>query len=349
MTVWYHPPMALIVLRAIFVAVSVGIAVLIITSPLMRDAPAWVPWAVLLGMLALPLTAIAIDSSLRRKDVTVITAIYFGLLVGVFLAYIATLALAPILPTTPNHPVTRWLPLILGMLLCYVSTSLLLQTRDDFRFLIPYVEFARDVKGLRPNILDSSAIVDGRVADLAETGLFQSRFVVPSFVMDELQAAAESSDRQRRLRGRRGLDVLARLRENKSVDIEVLAPVDEADADSSEEQRVVAMARRLGGRLITNDQNFVKIAGVRSVQAVNINDVAVSLKPAFVPGDLLEVRLVKPGEGAGQGVGYLDDGTMVVVEGGREQIGRLVHASVTSTLQTSAGRLVFARPEFARN
>jgi len=341
--------MALIVLRAIFVAVSVGIAVLIIASPLMRDAPAWVPWAVLLGMIALPLTAIAIDSSLRRKDVTVITAIYFGLLVGVFLAYVATLVLAPILPTSPNHPVTTWLPLILGMLLCYVCTSLLLQTRDDFRFLIPYVEFARDVKGLRPNILDASAIVDGRVADLAETGLFQSRFVVPSFVVDELQAAAESSDRQRRLRGRRGLDVLARLRENKSVDIEVLAPVDETDADSSEEQRVVAMARRLGGRLITNDPNFVKIAGVRSVHAVNINDVAVSLKPAFVPGDLLEVRLVKPGEGTGQGVGYLDDGTMVVVEGGREQIGRLVNASVTSTLQTSAGRLVFARPEFARN
>jgi uncharacterized protein YacL len=341
--------MALIVLRAIFVAVSVGIAVLIIASPLMRDAPAWVPWAVLLGMLALPLTAIAIDSSLRRKDVTVITAIYFGLLVGVFLAYIATLALAPILPTTPDHPVTTWLPLILGMLLCYVSTSLLLQTRDDFRFLIPYVEFARDVKGLRPNILDASAIIDGRVADLAETGLFQSRFVVPSFVVDELQAAAESSDRQRRLRGRRGLDVLAKLRENKAIDIEVLAPVDETHADSSEEQRVVAMARRLGGRLITNDPNFVKIAGVRSVHAVNINDVAVSLKPSFVPGDLLEVRLVKPGEGTGQGVGYLDDGTMVVVEGGREQIGRLVHASVTSTLQTSAGRLVFARPEFARN
>jgi uncharacterized protein YacL len=323
--------------------------VLIIASPLMRDAPAWVPWAVLLGMLALPLTAIAIDSSLRRKDVTVITAIYFGLLVGVFLAYIATLALAPILPTTPDHPVTTWLPLILGMLLCYVSTSLLLQTRDDFRFLIPYVEFARDVKGLRPNILDASAIIDGRVADLAETGLFQSRFVVPSFVVDELQAAAESSDRQRRMRGRRGLDVLAKLRENKAIDIEVLAPVDETDADSSEEQRVVAMARRLGGRLITNDPNFVKIAGVRSVHAVNINDVAVSLKPSFVPGDLLEVRLVKPGEGTGQGVGYLDDGTMVVVEGGREQIGRLVHASVTSTLQTSAGRLVFARPEFARN
>lgn len=341
--------MALVVLRAIFVAVSVGIAVLMFSAAMIRQAPPWVPWAMLLGMIALPLTVIGIDSSLRRKDLTVITAIYFGLLVGVFLTYIAVLALTPILAANSDNPVTSWLPLILGMILCYICTSLLLQTRDDFRFLIPYVEFARDVKGLRPNILDASAIVDGRIADLAETGLFQSRFVVPSFVVDELQQAAESSDKQRRMRGRRGLDVLAHMRENKTTDIEVLAPVDEPDADSSEEQRVVAMARRLSGRIITNDPNVVKVAGVRSVQALNINDIALSLKPTFVPGDTIDVRLVKPGEGAGQGVGYLDDGTMVVVEGGRDQIGRLVHASVTSTLQTSAGRLVFAKPEFSRN
>jgi uncharacterized protein YacL len=341
--------MALVVLRAIFVAVSVGIAVLMFGTPMIRQAPAWVPWAVLLGMIALPLTVIGIDSSLRRKDLTVITAIYFGLLVGVFLTYIAVLALTPILAANSDNPVASWLPLILGMILCYICTSLLLQTRDDFRFLIPYVEFARDVKGLRPNILDASAVVDGRVADLAETGLFQSRFVVPSFVVDELQQAADSPDKQRRLRGRRGLDVLGSLRENKTVDIEVLAPADETDADSSEEQRVVAMARQLGGRIITNDPNVVKIAGVRSVQALNINDIALSLKPTFVAGDMVDVRLVKPGEGPGQGVGYLDDGTMVVVEGGRDQIGRLVHASVTSTLQTSAGRLVFAKPEFSRN
>jgi uncharacterized protein YacL len=341
--------MALVVLRAIFVAVSVGIAVLMFGTPMIRQAPAWVPWAVLLGMIALPLAVIGIDSSLRRKDLTVITAIYFGLLVGVFLTYIAVLALTPILAANSDNPVASWLPLILGMILCYICTSLLLQTRDDFRFLIPYVEFARDVKGLRPNILDASAVVDGRVADLAETGLFQSRFVVPSFVVDELQQAADSPDKQRRLRGRRGLDVLGSLRENKTVDIEVLAPADETDADSSEEQRVVAMARQLGGRIITNDPNVVKIAGVRSVQALNINDIALSLKPTFVAGDMVDVRLVKPGEGPGQGVGYLDDGTMVVVEGGRDQIGRLVHASVTSTLQTSAGRLVFAKPEFSRN
>ena len=341
--------MALVVLRAIFVAVSVGIAVLIFGTPMIRQAPAWVPWAVLLVMIALPLAVIGIDSSLRRKDLTVITAIYFGLLVGVFLTYIAVLALTPILAANSDNPVASWLPLILGMILCYICTSLLLQTRDDFRFLIPYVEFARDVKGLRPNILDASAIVDGRIADLAETGLFQSRFVVPSFVVDELQQAADSPDKQRRLRGRRGLDVLGMLRDNKTVDIEVLAPANETDSDSSEEQRVVAMARQLGGRILTNDPNVVKIANVRSVQALNINDIALALKPTFVAGDMLDVRLVKPGEGPGQGVGYLDDGTMVVVEGGRDQIGRLVHASVTSTLQTSAGKLVFAKPEFSRN
>jgi uncharacterized protein YacL len=316
---------------------------------MIRQAPAWVPWAVLLVMIALPLAVIGIDSSLRRKDLTVITAIYFGLLVGVFLTYIAVLALTPILAANSDNPVASWLPLILGMILCYICTSLLLQTRDDFRFLIPYVEFARDVKGLRPNILDASAIVDGRIADLAETGLFQSRFVVPSFVVDELQQAADSPDKQRRLRGRRGLDVLGMLRDNKTVDIEVLAPANETDSDSSEEQRVVAMARQLGGRILTNDPNVVKIANVRSVQALNINDIALALKPTFVAGDMLDVRLVKPGEGPGQGVGYLDDGTMVVVEGGRDQIGRLVHASVTSTLQTSAGKLVFAKPEFSRN
>ena len=340
--------MALVILRSIFVMVSVGIAVLIFNSEPMRAAPEWVPWAVLFGMIALPLTVIGIDASLRRKDLTVITAVYFGLLVGVFLTYIAILALTPILPTSPRDPIASWLPLILGMLLCYICTSLLIQTRDDFRFLIPFVEFARDVKGLRPNLLDASAIIDGRIADLAESGIFQSRFVVSSFVVDELQAEAEAVEKQRRLRGRRGLDILTRLRASRAIDIEVLAPVDETDGEASDESRVVAMARRLGGRIVTNDPNLVKIAGVRNVQAININEMALALKPAYIAGDEFSLRLVKAGEEPGQGVGYLDDGTMVVVEGGRDQIGRTVHVTVSSTLQTSAGRLVFARPESAR-
>ena len=340
--------MALIVLRAIFLAVSAGIAVLIVNSEPLRDAPNWAPIAVLAGMVALPLTVMGIDAALRRKNLTTITAVYFGLLVGVFLTYVAMLALAPVLPLNRNDAVWQWLPLVLGAVLCYVCTSLLLQTRDDFRFLIPFVEFARDVRGLRPNVLDAAAIIDGRIADLAEAGVFDSRFVVPTFVLDELQSAVDSGDRQRRTRGRRGLDVLARLRSGAAVEIDVVGPGEGDDESAAVESRVVALAARLGGRIVTTDANLVKIADVRSIPALNVNDVALALKPAYVPGDAFSVRLVKQGEEPDQGVGYLDDGTMVVVENGRGQIGRTVPVAVTSTLQTSAGRLVFARPEPVR-
>jgi len=340
--------MALWILRLIFLLVAVGLAVLIMNSQDMREGPQWLPWTVLAASVALALGVTTLDWAIRRKDLTVITAIYFGLLIGVFLTYVAILALTPLLSAFPGTPLLRWLPSVLGMLLCYLCTSMLLQTRDEFRFIIPYVEFARDVKGLRPNVLDSSTIIDGRIADLAESGLFQSRFVVPSFVVDEMQAAAESGDRLRRTRGRRGLDVLSRLRGGKSIEMEVLSPRDDDDEGATNEARVVGMARGLSGRIITADPNVAKIAGVRGVQAINVNDLALALRPVFVPGDMLEVRLVKPGEEPGQAVGYLDDGTMVVVEHGRDQIGRTVGASVTSTLQTSAGRLVFARPDSHR-
>lgn len=336
--------MALLILRAIFVMVSMGIAVLIFNSAAVQASPTWVPWAILTGMVVLPLTVIGLDGMIRRKDLTTITAVYFGLLVGVFVTYVTLLALQPILPLSPNDPLHSWLPLVLGSVLCYLCTSLLIQTRDDFRFLIPYVEFARDVRGLRPNVLDSTAIVDGRIADLAEAGVFESRFVVPSFVLDELQAAAESNDRQQRTRGRRGLDVLARLRENDAIDIDVITPRQESHDELAMETRVVDLARELGGRVVTIDASAAKLAGVRSVPAINVNDVALALKPTFMPGDAVSVRLVKAGEEPDQGIGYLEDGTMVVVESGREQIGRTVRAHVTSTLQTSAGRLVFARP-----
>jgi len=314
----------------------------------LRQGQGWVPFALLAGGICLPLMVMGIDASIRRKDLTTITAVYFGLLVGVLLTYISLLALAPVLSLGRTLPYWSWLPLVLGTVLCYVCTSLLLQTRHDFRFLIPFVEFARDVRSLRPTVLDASAIIDGRIADLAEAGLFESRFVVPSFVLDELQSAVDSPDRLRRLRGRRGLDVLARLRANKAIDIDVLPPGEDVEVDAAPETRVVSMARSLSGRLVTNDANAVKLASVRAVPVINVNDVALALKPVFVAGDSFSVRLVKPGEEPDQGVGYLDDGTMVVVENGRDQIGRTVRVHVTSTLQTTAGRLVFARPDAVR-
>jgi len=340
--------MPLVVLRSLFFMVSLGIAVLIFNGEAMRSAPDWVPWLVLLVMVGLPIGVIAADMKVRNKDLTVITSIYFGLLIGVFLTYVAVLALSPIFASFPNSPVVPWLSPILGMLLCYVSTSLLLQTRDDFRFIIPYVQFARDVRGLRPNVLDASAIIDGRIAELADTGLFQSRFVVPATVMEELQEISDAADKARRMRGRRGLDVLGRLRSTPTIDVEILAPREPLAETASMESEIVELARELGGRVITNDPNLVKIAGVRGVPALNVNDIAVALRPSYVPGDMIDVKIVKPGEEMGQGVGFLDDGTMVVVEHGRDVIGRTIPVSVTSTLQTSAGRLVFARPEMHR-
>ena len=335
--------MALIFLRTLFCMVSLGIAVLIFNSPSMRSAPNWVPWVVLLAMIGIPLSAILIDLFIKKKDLTVITSVYFGLLIGVFLTYVAVLALSPLLASFATSPVLPWTPLILGMLLCYVSTSVLMQTRNDFRFIIPYVEFARDVRGLRPNVLDASAIVDGRIAELADTGLFQSRFVVPGSVMEDLQQDSDAAEKPKRMRGRRGLDVLARLRDIPTIEVEILSHPGLAAQNTSVESEIVELARNLGGRVITNEPTLMKIAGVRGVPALNVNDIAVALRPSYVPGDMIDVKIVKQGEEPSQGVGFLDDGTMVVVEHGREMSGRSTTVSVTSTLQTSAGRLVFAR------
>ena len=335
--------MALIFLRTLFCMVSLGIAVLIFNSPSVRSAPDWVPWVVLITMIGIPLAAILIDLFIKKKDLTVITSVYFGLLIGVFLTYVAVLALSPLLASFATSPILPWTPLILGMLLCYVSTSVLMQTRNDFRFIIPYVEFARDVRGLRPNVLDASSIVDGRIAELADTGLFQSRFVVPASVMEDLQQDSDAVEKPKRMRGRRGLDVLTRLRNTPTIDVEILGSQELSAQGKSIESEIVELARNLGGRVITNEPTLVKIAGVRGVPALNVNDIAVALRPSYVPGDMIDVKIVKQGEEPSQGVGFLDDGTMVVVEHGREMIGRSTTVSVTSTLQTSAGRLVFAR------
>lgn len=340
--------MTLVVLRTMFFMVSIGIAVLIFNSAAIRSAPDWVPWAVLITMITIPLGAITADIWVKRKDLTVITSIYFGLLMGVFLTYVAVLALSPLLASFPASPIVGWLPPILGMLLCYISTSVLLQTRHDFRFIIPYVQFARDVRGLRPNVLDASCVVDGRIAELADTGLFQSRFVVPAAVMEDLQSSADAPEKHLRLRGRRGLDVLTRLGNTPTIEIEILSTREPLAESTSVESEVIEVTRELGGRIITNDPNLIKVASVRGIPAINVNDVAVALRPSYVPGDMLDIKLVKPGEEPGQGVGFLDDGTMVVVEHGRDVIGRTILVSVTSTLQTSAGRLVFARPEMQR-
>jgi len=334
----------LIILRCVFLLVAAGLGVYFVQSGVVPETSPRGTWAVFLGVMLIALGTIAADISIRRKRLDTITAIYFGMLVGLFLTYVLSLALIP-LPISDKlrHPVQ----LLLGLLLCYICISLLLQTKDDFRFIIPYVEFAREVKGLKPCILDTSVVIDGRIADVVETGVFDGQLIMPKFVISELQAIADSPDRLRRGRGRRGLDILNRLRSNPNIELVIYERDLPEFAGLSVDLKLVALAKHLQGKLVTNDYNLNKVARLQGVQVLNLNDLANALKPIFLPGERIDVRIVKAGEEAGQGVGYLEDGTMVVVESAREFINRSVPVTVTSVLQTSAGRMVFGKLENA--
>jgi len=243
-----------------------------------------------------------------------------------------------------ENPAIALAKVLLGVSAVFLSVSFVLQTKDDFRFVIPYVEFAKQTKGPRPALLDTSVIIDGRIADIADTRIIESQLVVPRFILAELQTVADSADKLKRNRGRRGLDILNRLRENKRIDLQVLdVHVPAVDEIQEVDAKLVALAKHLDGRIITNDYNLNKIAQLRGVHVININDLANALKPIFLPGEDMKVKIIKSGEEPGQGVGYLDDGTMVVVEQGADYIAREVTIMVTSALQTSAGRMIFGR------
>jgi uncharacterized protein YacL len=336
--------LGLVILRGVFLMVACGLGVFFVRSDMVPEA-AWAKWAAFSAIFLGALAVIILDMLVKRKDLANISAVYFGIIVGLFLAYIVGLAFNS-LPIPDG--LREGVHLILSVVLCYLCISLLMQTKDDFRFIIPYVEFAKEIKGRRPYILDTSVIIDGKIADLAEAHLFDTQLIMPRFVIGELQAVADSADRMRRSRGRRGLDVLNRLRNNPEVDLEIYDRELPEFAGQPVDMKLVVLAKHLQGTLVTNDYNLNKVARVHGVKVINLNDVANAMKPIFLPGEQVEVRLVKPGEEPGQGIGYLDDGTMVVVEGGRDHLQEQALITVTSVLQTSAGRMVFGRYDSTR-
>ncbi len=215
---------------------------------------------------------------------------------------------------------------------------MLLQTKDEFRFIIPYVEFSKQVKGPKPLVLDTSVIIDGRIADICETGIIDTKLIVPRFVLQELQGIADSSDKIRRNRGRRGLDVLKRLQTNTKVDLQMHeANLPELRDVQKVDERLVVLAQSLSGRVVTNDFNLNKICQLQGVEVINLNELSNAMKLVALPGEVLHVKISKLGDQIGQGVGYLEDGTMVVVEQGRQALGQDVSITVTSVLQTPAG------------
>jgi len=305
-------------------------------------------WGILVG-LAVGLIVIILEILLSKRPIQSISAIVFGLITGCLLAIlfhtIFQLAVTPELAARLNFPSPRELNILalvsLAVICCYMCVMVIYKTRDRFRFIIPYVEFQKEEKGARPIIIDTSAIIDGRLADLCETRIFDSTLIVPKFVLQELQHVADSADRLRRNRGRRGLEMLQRLQRDERVSIQIHDG--RSARGSTVDSKLVSLAGQLQARILTCDYNLCKFAELQNVDTINVNDLANALRPTVLPGEEISLKVIRPGDEPGQGVGYLSDGTMVVVDQGRDRIGQTVNIVVTSTLQTSAGRMVFGR------
>ncbi|MCE9592068.1 MAG: PIN/TRAM domain-containing protein [Planctomycetes bacterium] len=341
--------MILYILRGAFILLAASVTALYLL-PFQEQSQASFSTVVLLMGLTLGAAGVivAVDSLFKRKQLSAMSGVFLGLLAGLLIAYalsfvvdlISRLARPGVKDEISFLNLMQGVKVFIGLVTCYVSISLVLQTKDDFRFVLPYVEFARDVRGNRPMLLDTSIIIDGRILDILDTHLIHSEMVVPKFVLNELQAIADSGDKLRRARGRRGLDVLQKLRDHPRADV----TINDTEVEGNEvDQKLVTLAQSLQAKVMTNDYNLNKVATLRGVDVININDLAKALRPVVLPGEPMQVKIVRAGEGPTQGVGFLDDGTMVVVENARQFQGRDIELIVTSTIQTSAGRMIFGR------
>lgn len=342
--------MVLHILRGCFILLATSVIALYVL-PFQEEQQVEFHYVALLlgGTVAIAAAIVALDMFTREKKLSAVSGVFLGLIAGLIAAYALSFVvdLIGVLTAPPRDPerlaylnLLQGIKVVIGLITCYIGISLVLQTKDDFRFVIPYVEFAKQIRGNRPIILDTSIIIDGRILDIIETKVLQGTLIVPRFVLNELQTVADSADKMKRARGRRGLDILQKLQSSHVA--EVL--MDDTDVEGANvDQKLISLAQHMRGRVMTNDFNLNKIASLRGVEVINLNDLAKAMRPVVLPGEHLSVKLMKPGENPSQGVGYLDDGTMVVVEDGKSHIGQQVDLVVTSTLQTSAGRMIFGR------
>lgn len=289
---------------------------------------------------------IGIDEMLKGFSLRAFSAVTFGLLVGTFIAWL--IDASQLFDAT--SPSTRWI-IRLSLFLAFGYIGIILAMRsnkEDFSLIIPYVRFASQTKPDNQLVLDTSAIIDGRVVDLIEAQVVEGLIVVPRFVLKEVQFVADSPDPIRRARGRRGLEVLNRIQHHTRNEVKI------HESDFPEEKEVdaklVRLTKAVGGKLFTTDFNLAKVAELQSVPCVNIGELVAKLKPAIVPGEVLQIRIAREGRDKGQGVGYLNDGTMIVVNHAHHLVGQTTPVQVTSLLQTGAGVIIFAdvrQPETA--
>jgi len=336
----------ILVLRAIFVVVLISVVVLTVASN--RTSALDFGFSTVVGLLiaaaALGLIIITVDALTPNKRLAWVVGIFVGIMIGL----VGAVAVGSVIDLVAGawdlkESSAVYLGLVkvtIGIVLVYLSVSVVLTTRDDLRLVIPYVEFAKQVRGARPLLLDTSVLIDGRFEDLGRTGILDAPVVVAQFVIDELQALADSGDGTKRQRGRRGLDVLQRLQGNPWIDLEV---EDFRTEGRSTDRALVEVAKAERFRIVTTDTGLERVAQINGVACLNLNAVATAMRTGQVTGESLRIAVVKRGENPHQGVGFLEDGTMVVVDHGARRIGETVETVVTNTVQTSAGRLIFAR------
>jgi uncharacterized protein YacL len=310
--------------------------------------PIWVAAWVSVGFLLLPYLTVVPAARLIRAVQSMSTAEFVAAVAGLLIGLLIALLLGLPLSFLPQ-PYGSYLPL--GVSVCFGlgMLGLTVGKREDLVAAAEAAGFVRRSEGQNASsrggetqvVVDTSAIIDGRIADIVDSGFLYHRLIIPHFVLDELQRIADSSDAQRRARGRRGLEILGRLQKDGPTPVEIISddPADAGDVDA----KLVSLARTRGAAILTNDFNLNRVADLQSIRVLNINSLANALKPALLPGDDLRIKVLTEGKESGQGVGYLDDGTMVVVEGGARLVGRELDVAVTRVLQTVMGRMVFAQ------
>jgi len=291
----------------------------------------------LLGFLVAVLIII-LEFTMRKVSVRGLSSAVFGLLFGMIMAKLVSDTIALI---SMDQNLVYSLRVILTLVFCYLGMIMAMRGRDEFNIIVPYVKFSRQDQKDEMILLDTSVIIDGRIADICKTGFLDGKFIVPRFVLKELQQIADSSDSLKRERGRRGLDILGKLQKNTNVDVKIhnedFLDIQEVDL------KLVKLAKILGAKIFTNDYNLNKVSEIQGIRVLNVNELANSVRPVVLPGEMLEIRLIKEGKEYNQGVGYLEDGTMVVVENGRRLIGQNVNVTAGSVLQTAAGRMIFGK------
>ena len=290
------------------------------------------------GFLLFGLTLL-LESHLKRAPLRNLIGSFIGLIIGVMFAnFISTVFFSNLL--NDQQIILPLYGLTYGV---FGYIGLRIGSKKGEEVHLPgWKLFPKNLPGrLSPKILDTSVIIDGRIADITETSFVEGSLLIPQFVLSELQHIADSSDPIKRTRGKRGLEVLRHIQ--KQVNVDVIIVDTDYPAVKEVDSKLIELAKEVGGKIITNDSNLNKVAELQGIDVLNINELANSLKPVVLPGEEMNVKILKEGKETGQGVAYLDDGTMIVVDNGRRQIGKTVDVIVTSVLQTPAGRMIFAR------